>query len=70
MLVGEQAEAPAAYVQFPHMNLVRLPQIYRRTGRTSYFYESPTALYSGTLRVLTSGAVRDYPDVFELIHSD
>jgi len=68
--VGERAEAPAAYVQFPRMNLVRLPQIYQRTGRSTYFYESPTASYSGTLRVLPSGAVSDYPDVFELVHSD
>jgi uncharacterized protein len=68
--IGERAEAPAAYVQFPRMNLVRLPQTYRRTGRTSYFYESPTASYSGTLQVLPSGAVRDYPDVFELLAAD
>ena len=65
--IGERAEAPAAYVQFPRMNLVRLPQTYQRTGRNTYFYESPTASYSGTLRVLPSGAVRDYPDVFELL---
>ena len=65
--IGERAEAPAAYVQFPRMNLVRLPQTYRRTGRRTYFYESPTSSYSGTLRVLPSGAVRNYPEVFELI---
>ena len=65
--IGKQAEAPAAYVQFPRMNLVRLPQTYRRTGRMTYFYESPTTSYSGTLRVLPSGAVRDYPHVFELV---
>jgi hypothetical protein len=68
--VGERAEAPAAYVQFPRTNIVRLPQVYRRTGRTTYFYESPTASYSGTLRVLPSGAVRDYPGVFELLAAD
>ena len=68
--IGERAEAPAAYVQFPRMNLVRLPQTYQRTGPATYDYESPTASYSGTLRVLPSGAVRDYPDVFELLAAD
>ncbi len=34
--VGQRAEAPAAYLQFPEMRLVMLPQTYLRIGRTEY----------------------------------
>jgi hypothetical protein len=67
--VGQGAEAPAAYLAFPQMRLVRLPQRYRRTGRTAYRYEAPTAGYSGTLRVSSTGAVSRYPGLFEWVSS-
>src|SRR5262245_23152843 len=31
--VGQYAEAPAAYLEFPKMRLVKLPQTYKRVGR-------------------------------------
>jgi len=67
--VGQRAEAPAAYLQFPQMRLVRLPQSYHRIGRTKYRYESPSAGYAGTLQVLPSGAVIQYPGLFEQVTS-
>jgi uncharacterized protein len=67
--VGQRAEAPAAYLQFPEMRLVNLPQSYLRIGRTEYEYEAPTVGYAGTLHVLPSGAVTRYPGLFEQVAS-
>lgn len=67
--VSQCEEAPAAYLQFPQMRLVRLPQTYLRIGRTEYKYDAPTVGYSGTLRVLPSGAVIQYPRLFERVTS-
>jgi uncharacterized protein len=66
---GQRAEAPAAYLQFPEMRLVLLPQTYLRMGRTMYQYEAPTVGYSGTLHVSPTGAVIQYPGLFELMAS-
>jgi hypothetical protein len=63
--VGQRAEAPAAYLQFPEMGLALLPQTYRRIGRSEYEYEAPTVGYSGTIKVSSSGAVIRYPGLFE-----
>ena len=63
--VGQRAEAPAAYLSFPRMRFVKLPQIYHRTGRTEYEYEAPTVEYAGTLQVAPSGAIVQYPGLFE-----
>ena len=67
--VGQRAEAPAAYLQFPEMRLVKLPQSYLRIGRYDYEYEAPTVGYTGTLHVLPSGVVSQYPGLFELMVS-
>jgi hypothetical protein len=67
--VGQNAEAPAAYLEFPGMRFVRLPQTYTRLGRAEYKYEAPTVGYSGTLRVSPSGAVLHYPGLFERVAS-
>lgn len=67
--VGEHAEAPAAYLKFPSMRLVKLPQNYWRTGRSRYKYEAPTVGYSETLQVMRSGVVSKYPGLFALIKS-
>ena len=67
--VGQHAEAPAAYLQFPGMRLVRLPQTYRRIARNEYEYRAPTVGYAGTLHVLPSGAVIRYPGLFERVTS-
>jgi hypothetical protein len=67
--VGQGAEASAAYLQFPEMRLVKLPQTYLRIGKTEYEYEAPTIGYAGTLQVLPNRAVSRYPGLFELVMS-
>jgi hypothetical protein len=67
--VGQRAEAPAAYLEFPRMRFVRLPQTYFRVGRTEYAYKAPTVGYSGTLHVTPSGVVTRYPGLFERVTS-
>ena len=67
--IGQRAEAPAAYLAFPRMRFVKLPQTYHRIGRTEYEYEAPTVGYAGTLHVSTAGAVVHYPGLFELVSS-
>lgn len=65
--VGEHAQAPAAYLTLPSLRLTTLPQRYERTGRGEYAYEAPSVGYRGTLKVAASGAVIDYPGLFELV---
>jgi uncharacterized protein len=65
--VGQHAEAPAAYLEFPSLRFTTLPQRYERTGRSEYAYDAPTVGYSGTLQVSSSGAVIDYPGLFALV---
>ncbi len=67
--VGQRAEAPAAYLEFPKMRFVRLPQIYSRIGVTKYQYEAPTAGYSGILQVTPAGVITQYPRLFERVTS-
>jgi hypothetical protein len=66
--VGQQAEAPAAYLSFPEMRMIILPQTYRRISPTEYQYDSPTHGYSEVLHVLHSGVVIKYPGLFELMN--
>jgi hypothetical protein len=65
--VGQHAQAPAAYLAFPRLQLTKLPHRYERVGRTEYAYEAPTVGYAATLRVSSSGAVIRYPRLFELV---
>jgi hypothetical protein len=65
--VGEHAEAPAAYLEFPRLRFTTLPQRYERVGRAQYRYEAPTVGYAGILKVSSVGAVVHYPGLFELI---
>jgi len=67
--IGQRAEAPAAYLDFPRMRLVKLRQAYHRIGRRTYEYEAPTVGYAGTLHVSPSGAIVRYPGLFERVGS-
>jgi uncharacterized protein len=67
--VGQRAEAPAAYVQFPQMTLIPLPQTYQRLSRRDYAYASPSVGYTGTLQVSPIGAVTFYPGLFAAVTS-
>lgn len=64
--VGQEAQAPAAYLAVPQLRFTLLPQRYQRLSRTEYDYESPTFGYRERLRVNAFGAVVDYPGLFEM----
>jgi uncharacterized protein len=68
--IGQRAEAPAAYLEFPRLRLLVLPQVYRRVSATRYAYESPAHNYAATLQVTRIGAIADYPGVFKLVTSE
>jgi hypothetical protein len=62
--VGQQAQAPAAWLSFPDLRLQELPQVYRRLDAVRYQYDAPTVGYSGVLEVCEHGAVVHYPELF------
>lgn len=64
--IGEQAEAPAAWLALPSMKLRVLPQTYLRSTKIGYDYEAPTVGYKGRLQVSSLGAVVRYPGLFDL----
>lgn len=65
--VGQEAQAPAAYLAFPSMRFEVLPQHYRRLSLTEYDYTSPSFGYQATLCVSPIGAIIQYPGLFELV---
>ena len=65
--VGQQAEAPAAWLNYQNLRVSTLPQTYRRVDKQTYRYEAPTVGYRGSLRVSSIGAVVSYPRLFKLI---
>ena len=67
--VGQQAQAPAAWLSFPDLRLQQLPQIYQRLDALRYQYDAPTVGYSGVLEVCEQGAVVDYPELFARANS-
>lgn len=64
MNVGDQAEVRAAWLRFPTMTLEVLEQRYRRTGDTSYRYESIASGFACNLEVNEFGFVTHYPGFF------
>ena len=62
--MGQQAQAPAAYLAFPELRLEVLGQSYRRVSATGYEYEAPGAGYRGTLEFSGQGIIVDYPGLF------
>lgn len=64
--VGEQAEAPAAWLALPSLKLSVLPQTYLRSTKLEYEYEAPSVGYKGRLRVSKLGVVEEYPGLFEI----
>jgi hypothetical protein len=65
LAVGEEAQAPAAWLRWPERSLERLEQRYRRIARDRYEYESPGNGYRGELEVSDVGFVRRYPGLWE-----
>lgn len=62
--VGQEAQAPAAWLSFPDLRLRELPQVYRRLDAVRYQYDAPTVGYTGVLQVCGDGAVVAYPELF------
>ena len=65
--VGDQADAPAAYVRVPDLRVERLEQSYSRLpdehGRSRYDYASPGFDFRAVLTYAEDGLVLDYPGV-------
>jgi hypothetical protein len=64
--VGQEAQAPAAYLAFPQLKLTLLEQRYKRVSRTLYDYEVPRFGYREVLQISAKGAVIEYPKLFSL----
>jgi hypothetical protein len=65
--VGEQADAPAAYVRSVDLRVERLEQRYTRleddAGRERYHYAAPTFDFECELLYDKSGLLLDYPGI-------
>lgn len=66
LAVGQAAEVPVAWLDVSAGTLEALPQRYERRSEESYWYESPTAGYSGLLEVTSDGFIRRYPGLWEM----
>lgn len=62
--VGNATPAPAAYLAFPELRLMRLDQTYRRLDAVRYAYAAPVFGYDAVLGVSASGFVLDYPGLW------
>ncbi|MER9304627.1 putative glycolipid-binding domain-containing protein [Mesorhizobium sp. M0293] len=62
--IGEATPAPAAYLTFPELKLVRLEQSYRRLDEVRYAYAAPMFGYDEVLEVSPHGFVVDYPGLW------
>jgi hypothetical protein len=67
---GQDAQAPAAWLDLDTARLTVLAQSYRRLSRCAYRYEAPAFGYRDTLRVSTAGVVLHYPGLFEAVAID
>lgn len=65
MREGEVVDLPVAWLDVARATLTCLPQRYERRTATSYWYEAPTAGYSGLLEVRASGFILRYPGLWE-----
>jgi hypothetical protein len=63
---GSEAEVRAAWLGFPEFGLEPLVQIYRRTGESSYHYESDGGSFVTELEVNSAGLIVRYPGRWEL----
>ena len=61
---GEVADAAAAWLDDSTWTFARLPQRYERRDALSYWYQSPTTGYEGTLVVNAEGFVQVYPGLW------
>ena len=64
--VGQEAPVRAAWLRFPSFELELLEQTYRRTGQTSYRYESAGGEFVSELEVDDFGLVVNYPGLWQV----
>jgi hypothetical protein len=63
--VGEEAKVRAAWLRFPSFQLELLEQVYRRTGASTYRYESAGGTFVVDLQVNELGFVTKYPGLWQ-----
>jgi hypothetical protein len=63
--IGKEAEVRAAWLPFPSLAFEVLPQVYRRTGETTYRYESGGGTFVRELQVNAAGFVTSYPGLWQ-----
>jgi hypothetical protein len=66
LAVGAEASVRAAWLRFPSFALEPLDQLYRRSGETSYRYESAGGTFIADLTVNSAGFVIEYPGVWQI----
>ena len=64
--VSDRAEAPAAWLRFPELEVERLEQRYHRVAVDQYEYQAPGVDYASTLQVSEIGFVTRYPGLWEV----
>ncbi len=64
--IGQEAQAPAAWLALPRCGLEVLGQRYRRISATIYEYESPSTGYHDRLVCSAEGVIVSYPGLFEM----
>ncbi len=65
LVVGQAADAPAAWLDVTAGRLVLLAQRYERRAEALYWYESPSVPYAAMLELTPIGFVRRYPGLWE-----
>jgi hypothetical protein len=64
LAVGQASPVRAAWLRFPTFTLEPLEQLYRRTGDSTYRYESDGGRFAAELEVSSSGLVTRYPGLW------
>ena len=64
--IGDAAEAPAAWLDFPETRLEKLAQRYERVSVDQYRYEAPSVHYAEILDVSEAGFITRYPGLWEM----
>ena len=65
LAVGQAMEVRAAWLRFPGFKLEPLSQVYKRTGETTYRYESAGGSFATELTVNAEGFVIKYASLWE-----
>lgn len=64
LAVGEEADAPAAWLDLESRSLGELAQRYQRRSEVDYGYSAPRFDYDAVLRVTPDAFVSDYPGLW------